>query len=101
MKLKSELYIQELNAILYGLNLQVEDCIKMLKREKTKAQIAAFLTPWLSREIWTTLAVKGDILMKHVNTLSELREKIMQAEGIDDDMKCITFQQMCEKAQQD
>ena len=100
MKIKSELYIQELNAILHGLNLQVEDCIKTLKREKTKAQIAAFLTPWLSREIWTTLAVKGDILMKYVNTLSELREKIMQAEGIDDDMKCITFQQMCEKAQQ-
>jgi len=100
MKIKSELYIQELNAILHGLNLQVEDCIKTIKREKTKAQIAAFLTPWLSREIWTTLAVKGDILMKYVNTISELREKIMQAEGVDDDMKCITFQQMCEKAQQ-
>ena len=101
MKIKSELYIQELGAILHGLNLQAEDCLKTLKRERRKAQIAVFLTPWLSREIWTALAVNADILTKRMNTLSELREKIMQAEGVDDDMKCITFQQMCEKAQQD
>ena len=101
MKIKSELYIQELNAILHGLNLQAEDCLKTLKREKRKAQIAVFLTPWLSCEIWTTLAVKADIVIKYVDALSELREKIMQAEGVDDDMKCIAFQQMCEKAQQD
>jgi hypothetical protein len=100
MKLKSELYIYELNAILFGLHLQLQDCIKTLKREKTKAQIAAFLTPWLSREIYTTLAVKADVMIRHVSQLSELRNKIMQAEGLDDDLGFITFQQMCEKNDQ-
>jgi hypothetical protein len=101
MKLKSELYVYELNALLIGLHLQLENCIKILKREKRKAQIAAFLTPWLSPEIWTTLAVKSEALMKHVSQLSELRDKIMQAEGMDDDLGFITFQQMCERTQQD
>ncbi len=100
MKLKSELYIYELNAILFGLHLQLQDCIKTLKREKTKAQIAAFLTPWLSREIYTTLADKADVMTRHVSQLSELRNKIMQAEGLDDDLGFITFQQMCEKNDQ-
>jgi len=101
MKLKSELYTYELNALLLGLHLQLEDCVKTLKREKTKAQIAAFLTPWLSREIYTTLAVKADVIIRHVSQMSELREKIMQAEGMDDDLGFITFQQMCERANQD
>lgn len=101
MKLKSELYVYELNTLLLGLHLQAEDCVKKFKREKRKAQIAAFLTPWLSHEIWTALAVKSEALVKHVSLLSELRDKIMQAEGMDDDLGFITFQQMCERAQQD
>jgi hypothetical protein len=101
MKIKSELYMQELNLILFGLHLQLEDCIKILKREKRKAQLATFLSPWLAREIWTTLAIKGDALMKHVNSISELREKIMQAEGIDENMQSITFQEICKKNEQD
>jgi hypothetical protein len=101
MKLKSELYVYELNAILFGLHLQLEESVKALKREKRKAHVAAFLTPWLSREVWTALSVKAEVIMRHVNQLSELREKIMQAEGMDDNLGCITFQQMCENANQD
>lgn len=101
MKLKSELYVYELNAILLGLHLQLEESVKSLKREKRKAHVAALLTPWLSREIWTALSVKADIIIRHVNQLSELRDKIMQAEGMDDNLGRITFQQMCERANQD
>lgn len=101
MKLKSELYISELNMILFGLTLQMQDIVKVLQREKRKAQVACFFAPWLSREIYTTLAVKADYMMKHVAALSELRDKIMQAEGIDDDMQTITFEQICEQAVQE
>lgn len=79
--------------------MQLEMCVKTLRNEKRKAQIASFLTPWLSREIWTTLGMKSEIIMKHVNALSELKEKIMLAEGFDDDMRPITFEQICEKSE--
>lgn len=101
MKLKSEFYISELNMILLGLTLQMQDIIKIMQREKRKAQVACFFTPWLTREIYTTLAFKCDVLMKHVSSLSELRDKIMQAEGIDENMKTITFEQICEKAERE
>jgi hypothetical protein len=38
--------------------------------------------------------------MKHVELLSELREKILEAEGFDDDMRAITYKEICEKAQE-
>ena len=44
------------------------------------------------------LAIKSNELVKHVAMISELREKIMQAEGTDDDMRCITFQEICDKS---
>lgn len=94
MKVKSEMYIQELVLLLHGLNLQVADCTKILKRERLKAQIASFLMPWQANLIWMTLAVKADTLMQHVSAMQELREKIMLAEGVNDDMQPVTLEQI-------
>jgi hypothetical protein len=94
MKLKSELYIQELVLLLHGLNLQVTDCTKLLKRERFKAQIASLLMPWQSDAIWMALAVKADILIQHVSAMQELREKIMLSEGMNDDMQPVTLEEI-------
>lgn len=96
MKLKSEFYLHELNAVMQGLFMQMNHCLETLKKEKRRAQVAAFFAPWVSREIYSALAFKADVIMKHVELLSELRDKIMSAEGFDDDMRPITFAQMCE-----
>lgn len=100
MKLKSEFYLHELNALVQGLLMQMEDCFKTLKREKRRAQVAAFFAPWVSREIYSALAFKADVVMKYVKLLSELREKILEAEGFDDDMRAITYKEICDKAQE-
>lgn len=94
MKLKSELYIKELTILLHGLNSQVADCIRILKRERLKAQITSFLIPWESDAIWTALAVKAEIMIQHVSVIQELREKIMLSEGVDDDMKPVTLEEI-------
>lgn len=96
MKLKSEFYLHELNAVMQCLFMQMNHCLETLKKEKRRAQVAAFFAPWVSREIYSALAFKADVIMKHVELLSELRDKIMLAEGFDDDMRPITFAQMCE-----
>lgn len=94
MKLKSELYIQELLALLQGLNLQVEDCARILKRERINAQIASFFMPWRANAIWSALAVNAQILTAHVQMVSELRQKILLSEGVDDDMLPITLEEI-------
>jgi hypothetical protein len=99
MKLKSELYIEELCMMLHGLNLQVQDCVNILKREKVKAQIASFLVPWQSDSIWMALAVKADMLAQHVSAIQGLREKIMLSEGVDSDMLPITLEKILENDQ--
>lgn len=92
MKLKSELYIQELLALLHGLNLQVTDCAKILKRERIKAQLVSFFMPWRANLAWGALAINAEVLTKHVQMISELREKILLSEGVDDDMQPVTLE---------
>lgn len=94
MKLKSELYIQELLALLYGLNLQVNDCAKILKRERINAQIISFFMPWRANAAWSALAINAELLTQHVRMVSELREKILLSEGVSSDMKPMTLQQI-------
>jgi hypothetical protein len=98
MKLQSEFYICELNAVMQGLFMQMEHCVETLKKEKRRAQVAAFFAPWVSREIYSALAFKADVIMKHVQLLSEIRDKILEAQGFDDDMRAITYKEICDKA---
>lgn len=94
MKLKSELYIQELLALLHGLNRQVDDCAKILKRERINAQIISFLMPWRANATWSALAINAQMLTEHVKMISELRQKILLSEGVDDDMLPITLEEI-------
>ena len=94
MKLQSELYLHELNALMQGLFMQMEHCVETLRKEKRRAQISVFFAPWVSREIYSALAFKADVIMKHVELLSELRDKILEAEGFDDDMRAITYKEL-------
>jgi hypothetical protein len=44
-----------------------------------------------------TLAVECDLMMQYASALSELRDKIMQSEGVDADIRPITFEEICKK----
>jgi hypothetical protein len=99
MKLKSELYLQELNLIMYGLTMQLKRCHDELMKEKRNTEIAAFFTPWARRQIWSAFSVNSDICMEYVKSLSELRDKILEAEGFDDDMKSITYAEIIAKTE--
>jgi len=99
MKIKSELYLYETMFILEGINLKAEQLFKLLKVERRKAQMAAFFAPWAAGAIWSTLSIKCDIIMQQMNMLGELREKIMLAEGQDDDMQPITLSQIIDNYQ--
>lgn len=101
MKIKSEFYVQELGVLLHGLDLHMREIEKTLRNEKRRAEIASFLIPWEKARIWSTLALKSQVIMQHVQSMSELREKIMLAEGVDEDMRPMTLQQMFEKQAQD
>lgn len=97
MQIKSELYIYETMLLLEGINLKAQNLYHLLCAEKRKAHIASFFAPWAAGSIWTALLVKSEVIMQQMNALSELREKIMQSEGRDDDMQPITLQQMIER----
>lgn len=97
MKLQSEFYVLELAQLLYGINLQMLEISKQLNRIRLHSQVASRLMPWRSRVIWMTAATNVDILMQSVQGLSELHEKIMQAQGFDDDMFPVTLEQLFQK----
>jgi hypothetical protein len=95
MKLKSELYIQELNALLYGVNLQVIECTKILRNERRKTEILAFFMPWKAAQLWGALSINAQIMHRHVMMMDELRQKILLSEGFDADMKPVTLEEIC------
>lgn len=97
MKLQSELYIQELAMMLHGINLQVNEISRVLRKQRRMARVQSFFMPWRKRVIWTSLAVVADLMMNHVSVLSELREKILKANGTDDDMLPITLEEILAK----
>jgi len=99
MKIKSELYLYETMFMLEGINLKAEQLFKLLRSEKQKAHLACFFAPWAARSIWATMLIKSDIILQQMNMLSELRDKIMQSEGQDDDMQPITLQEIIENYQ--
>ena len=96
MKVKSEFYISELISILHGINLQVKECSKILKKESFKTRMISLFMPWKSRSAWCALAINAEIVTNHVKMLSELREKILLSEGVDENMKSITLNQLFE-----
>jgi hypothetical protein len=100
MKLKSELYIQEAMFLLEGIELKAKQLVSTLKTEKTKAQWACFFAPWIAGSIWSMLAIKSEIILQQMKSLSELHEKILLAEGQDDDMQVITLSQIIENYRQ-
>ena len=94
MKIKSELYLHEIFSMLDGINLKAEKLFNLLKAEKRKAQFACFFAPWTSSVVSEALMIKVDAILKEMNLLSDLREKIMQSEGLDDDMNPVTLEEM-------
>lgn len=94
MKLKDELYVNELLALLHGLNLQVAVCAKILRRERINAQIISFFMPWRANAVWSALAVNAQMLTEHVKMVGELRQKILMSEGVNDDMLPITLEEI-------
>ena len=100
MKLRSELYLYETMLMLDGINLKAEQLCNTLRFERKKAFLASIFAPWTARSVWMSLVVKCDIIMQQMNMLSELREKIMLAEGQDDDMQPITLSQIIENYHQ-
>lgn len=98
MKLKSELYVQELNLLMYGLTLQMEKCHEVILEQKRRTQISAFFAPWAKKQIWMSFSVNSNMILEYVESLSQLRDKILEAEGVDDDMQAVTYAQIIEKS---
>lgn len=97
MKLKSEFYVYELNLINIGLTVQMKYILSELDRQKRKLLFRRFFAPWTLDASRDEVVSNLNSLLQHAKMLSELRDKILEAEGSDDDMRPITFRQMIEK----
>ena len=97
MKIKSELYTHEIALLYRGIQLQLNECEKEIAKIRKKAQIDSVLMFWRAGFIYFEAATKGQMILKLAIQLRETRDKLMQSEGIDEDMQPITFEKMLEK----
>lgn len=97
MKLKSEFYVYELNLLIYGLTIQMRTMAQVLHYKKRIFAIRSIFMPWTIASARKIILVQAQEILEYAKLLSELKDKIMEAEGVGDDMKPITFQQIIEK----
>ena len=97
MKIKSELYTYEIALLYRGIQLQLNEYEKELAEIRRKARINSILMFWRRGFIYFEAAMKGHMILQSATQLAEIRDKLMQSEGIDEDMQPITFEKMLEK----
>ena len=97
MKIKSEFYTREIALLCHGIQLQLNECEKEIAKIRKKAQIDSVLMFWRAGFIYFEAATKGQMILKLAIQLRETLDKLMQSEGIDEDMQPITFEKMLEK----
>jgi len=97
MKIKSEFYTKEIALLIRGIQLQLDECEKTAAQIKKQAQIFSCFMFWRKDAIWSEALMKSNFILTRVLELREIRDKLMQSEGIDEDMQPITFEKMLEK----
>lgn len=96
MKLKSELYVYELNLIMIGLTIQMRHMLLMLESEKKWIAFRSIFAPWTLNNAKARSLERVEAILEHAKMLGELRDKVIEAEGMDENMKPITFKEMIE-----
>ncbi len=94
MKINSEFYVGELRALILCIDGTLVDGIKRMKQLKRIAEVCAFLMPWAKEAIWRKTAEEVQTISMGFNLLIEMREKILDSEGCDEDMQPATLRQM-------
>ena len=97
MKIKSELYTYEIALLYRGIQLQLNECEKEIAEIRRKARIGSVLMFWRRDFIYFEASIKGHMILKSATKLAEIRDKLMQSEGIDEDMQPITFKKILER----
>jgi hypothetical protein len=100
MKLKSELYIYELNLLIHGLAIQMRAIAETLRHKSKIFVIRSIFMPWTIASRSQSILAEAEQALELAKLLSELKDKIMEAEGIDDDMKPVTFREIIEKQEE-
>ena len=94
MKIKSELYTHEIALLYRGVQLQLDQCAKEVSQIKKKARISSILMFWRAGFIYFEAAMKGQAILRLAIQLKEIRDKLMESEGVDEDMQPITFEKI-------
>lgn len=89
-----ELYTYEIQAIIALLSSYVDDVAKEAKKIHRTTMIKNFLWPFGVKQRYLIAAVKIEMLTNQIVHSRELRDKLLEAHGIDDDGKPITFRQI-------
>jgi len=94
MKIKSEFYTKEIALLVRGIQIQLYECEKTAAQIKKQAQISSCFMFWRKNAIWSEALMKSNFVLTSALELREIRDKLMQSEGIDEDMQPITFEKI-------
>jgi hypothetical protein len=89
-----ELYVYELQLLLYSLQLDSSIIEQKTLKDLRRSERWALLCFWRRRSIVMAAAIRAEAAMQSLKAIAELRDKLLESTGVDEDMRPITFKQM-------
>jgi len=92
-----ELYVNEVVILIEALDRKADAICDSIKKRRRTVDIQMFLFPWAMRSIATAFIVESKVALEVLNVMQELRNKLMESTGVDEDMQKVTLSQILEK----
>lgn len=101
MKIQSEFYLDELVYVMHGVTLCLNENAENIKRLNRRHTIMTILQPWKRKQLNDELYNHAMQSLAITEMLKGIAEKVMEAEGRDEDGEFVTMEQMMNRLQED
>ena len=94
MKISSEFYLEELFHVMRGINMQIEDAGYNIRKANRRHTILCLLMPWKRSHFDAVLLEEAANSMKLTALLGDIADKVMEAQGRDEDGEFVSLRDM-------
>lgn len=92
-----ELYIGEIMLLIAALDLQQAHVTKTYFRRMKWYRVRYFFFFWKREELANEMLVESNSVLQMLNGAKELRDKLLDSQGVDDDMQPISLKDLIAK----
>lgn len=92
-----ELYIHEVAMLVTGIEMQIKGTAAVYEKRMNAQRGRMLFKPWKKDQIIQEMLAESKAVLEMLNAAQELRDKLLDSQGFDDDMQPATFKEIIAK----